>query len=171
MSILNIDNAMNGMDQYAEALVQWEEAYQNFLDRKEINRMFEFFVEHSPRKNMFTFFTNHRAPSIWTDIEKKLNKPFGIWRHSRGYQAYGAFKVNEMWRNVLYTSTEINYKGIWYSFPSAMHLRDAVIPEWLLSKEVGSNKVNILDTFSSIDFYLENCVVPEGILPPNVIIV
>lgn len=171
MSILNIDNAMNGMDQYAEALVQWEEVYQKFLDHNEINRMFEFFAEHSPRKNMFIFMTDHRAPSNWTDIEKKLNKPFGVWRCNHIYKSYEIFKVNKLWRTVVYTATQVKYKDIWYSCPTAMHLRDAVIPEWLLSKEVGSNKVNILDTFSSIDFYLENCVVPEGILPPNIMIV
>jgi hypothetical protein len=64
--------------------------------------------------------------------------------------------------------TMIKYRGTWYSFPSSVYIKDAVIPEWFLHKDEYSNKVNILDAFWPIYFYLDNCLVPEGFLPPNV---
>jgi hypothetical protein len=168
MSILDVDKTMNEMDHYADAMAQWNEAYEKFLDENEINRMFEFFAKHCPHKNKFIM--NYTPENKWSDIEKKLGKPFGVYRYNRGYIAttYDNLQLGIMVDDFPIKDTMIKYNGTWYSFPSSVYIKDAVIPEWFLHKDEYSNKVNILDAFWPIYFYLDNCLVPEGFLPPNV---
>lgn len=168
MSILNIDNVINEMDEYAKSLVEWNATYEAFLKTNKINEMFEFFAKHCPHKDKFVYVTDRRWKHEWTPIEKKLDKPFPLLRYNKSYGSYKDYDINKSCGNIHFNESLIPYKNTWYPFPSTVYLKDAVIPEWLAYKD--GPWVRMGDSFFNIYFYLENCVVPEGILPVNITI-
>jgi hypothetical protein len=159
---------MNEMDEYAKSLIEWNATYEAYLKANEINEMFVFFAKHCPHKDKFVYVTDRRWAHEWTPIEKKLNKPFPLLRYSKLGGSYRDYDIIKTYGDIRFTESLIPYKNTWYPFPSTVYLKNAVIPKWLAYSD--GARVRMRDTFDNIRFYLENCVVPEGILPSNITI-